>query len=63
MVTLIAGNVQLVLGIAAVLTSPGKIPQQWGDFEWSAQLHQFVAILLLLSLVLVLYLLPPSRKP
>jgi len=46
-----------------VLTSPGKVPQQWGDFEWSAQLHQFVAILLLLSLVLVLYLLPPEENP
>jgi cytochrome c oxidase assembly protein subunit 15 len=56
-------SVQLLLGIAAVLTSPGKVPQQWGDFEWSAQLHQFVAILLLLSLVLVLYLLPPQENP
>lgn len=47
--------VQVGLGIAAVLTSPYKVPQQWGTFEWNAQLHQFVAMLLLLSLVAVLY--------
>ena len=46
---------QVVLGIAAVLTSLKKIPQQWGAFEWSAQLHQATAMLLLLSLVTVLF--------
>lgn len=53
---------QLVLGIAAVLTSPKKIPQQWGLFEWNAQLHQVVALLLLLSLVLVLFLVKSQQK-
>jgi cytochrome c oxidase assembly protein subunit 15 len=47
--------VQVVLGIAAVLTSLKKIPQQWGPFEWNAQLHQATAMLLLLSLVTVLF--------
>lgn len=47
---------QVALGIAAVLTSLKKIPQQWGVFEWNAQLHQTVAMLLLLSLVSVLFL-------
>ncbi len=48
--------VQVGLGIAAVLTSLQKKPQQWGIFEWNAQLHQAVAMLLLLSLVTVLFL-------
>lgn len=48
--------IQVGLGIAAVLTSPEKIPQRWGRFEWSAQLHQFTAMLLLLSLVYILFL-------
>jgi cytochrome c oxidase assembly protein subunit 15 len=49
--------VQTVLGIFAVLTSPKKIPQHWGVFEWNAQLHQAVAIFLLLSLTMAYYLL------
>lgn len=46
---------QVFLGIMAVLKSYKAIPQGWGPFEWAAQLHQMVAILLLLSLVTVLY--------
>jgi heme a synthase len=46
---------QVFLGIMAVLKSYKAIPQGWGPFEWAAQLHQIVAILLLLSLVTVLY--------
>lgn len=48
---------QVVLGIAATLSSYKAIPQGWGVFEWMAQLHQLVAILLLLSLILIVYLL------
>lgn len=48
--------VQVVLGIVAVLTSPQIIPGHWGIFEWVAQLHQLVAMFLMLSLVYVLYL-------
>jgi heme a synthase len=47
--------IQVTLGIMTVLASPQKTPQHWGIFEWYAQLHQFVAILLLLSLVVVRY--------
>jgi cytochrome c oxidase assembly protein subunit 15 len=47
---------QVVLGIVAVLTSPGIVPNQWGIFEWMAQLHQLVAMLFLLSLITILYL-------
>ena len=51
---------QVVLGIMAVLTSYKKQPQRWGEFEWMAQLHQLVALFLLLSLVYALFL--TSRK-
>jgi cytochrome c oxidase assembly protein subunit 15 len=47
---------QVLLGILSVLYSTAIIPGQWGIFEWMAQLHQLVAMLLLLSLVLLLYL-------
>jgi cytochrome c oxidase assembly protein subunit 15 len=39
-----------------VLYSTSIVPGQWGVFEWMAQLHQLVAMLLLLSLVMLLYL-------
>ena len=47
---------QVLLGILSVVTSIHIVPNQWGVFEWMAQLHQLVAMLLLLSLVLMLYL-------
>lgn len=53
---------QLLLGIASVLTSPKKIPLQWGIFEWSALLHQLVAMMFLLSLLFVLYMLSSNKK-
>lgn len=46
---------QVVLGVLSVLTSLKIVPNRWGVFEWMAQLHQLVAMLLLLSLVWVLY--------
>lgn len=48
--------VQVGLGIAAVITSPKKVPQKWGVFEWNAQLHQTAAMLLLLSLIFAYFL-------
>lgn len=47
---------QVLLGIAAVLTSTGIVPGHWGAFEWMAQLHQLTGMLLLLSLTGILYL-------
>lgn len=47
---------QVLLGIASVLTSTGIIPGHWGAFEWMAQLHQLTGMLLLLSLMWMLYL-------
>ena len=51
---------QVVLGIFAVITSIKIVPNQWGLFEWMAQLHQFVAMMLLLSLVNMIFLLKKS---
>ncbi|HEX2533554.1 MAG TPA: COX15/CtaA family protein, partial [Chitinophagaceae bacterium] len=58
---LITVLVQLGLGIATVLTSIHIRATKWNDFEWMAQLHQFVALLLLLSLVYPLYLLTVKK--
>lgn len=49
-------SLQVVLGIAAVLFSLKIVPNQWGVFEWLAQLHQLVAIFLLLSLIWILFI-------
>jgi cytochrome c oxidase assembly protein subunit 15 len=49
-------SVQILLGITAVLASPGIVPNHWGTFEWMAQLHQLVAMLILISLITILYL-------
>lgn len=52
--------VQVVLGIASVLTSSSIVPGSWGGFEWMAQLHQLTGMLLLLSLVTLLFLVRPK---
>jgi cytochrome c oxidase assembly protein subunit 15 len=49
--------IQLILGILSVLTSLKIVPNQWGLFEWMAQLHQLIAMFLLLSLTWMAYLL------
>lgn len=53
---------QTGLGIGAVLTSPKAIVHGWGTFEWFAQLHQLVAILLLLSLILLVFVIHCKKK-
>lgn len=55
-VPMILVSTQVILGIIAVISSPGIVPNHWGTFEWMAQLHQLVAILFLLSLITILYL-------
>ncbi|MEI6947964.1 COX15/CtaA family protein [Paraflavisolibacter sp. H34] len=54
--------IQLVLGIATVLSSLKIVPGTWGVFEWMAQLHQLTAIFLLLSLVFALYLVQHKER-
>lgn len=53
-------SIQLLLGIATILTSTGIIPGHWGAFEWMAQLHQLTGMLLLLSLLTIYFVI--SRK-
>jgi cytochrome c oxidase assembly protein subunit 15 len=51
-----------VLGIFSVLTSPKIIVGQFGIFEWMAQLHQIVGMLLLLAIVGTVYVLRQNPK-
>jgi cytochrome c oxidase assembly protein subunit 15 len=53
--------IQVLLGIATVRTSVHIRPTRWNEFEWMAQLHQFTALLLLLSLVMNAFLLRNKR--
>ena len=48
---------QVLLGVLSVLQSVHIVPNQWGVFEWMAQLHQLVAMFLLLALLALYYLL------
>ncbi len=52
---------QVLLGILSVLTSKTIVPNVWGNFEWMAQIHQLVAMFLVLSLVGMLYLFGHKR--
>jgi cytochrome c oxidase assembly protein subunit 15 len=54
--------VQVMLGILSVLSSKSIIPNHWGNFEWMAQLHQLVAMFLVLSLTGMLYLFSDRRQ-
>lgn len=54
--------VQVLLGIFSVLASTGIVPNQWGAFEWLAQLHQLTGMALLLVLVYLLYLTKGGKK-
>ena len=53
---------QILLGILALLTSPGIIANHWVAFDWLALLHQFNGMLLLFSLIYAMYVLRPSLK-
>jgi cytochrome c oxidase assembly protein subunit 15 len=46
---------QVVLGIVTVLSAPAIVPGKFGTFEILAELHQMVAMFLLMSLVINLY--------
>jgi cytochrome c oxidase assembly protein subunit 15 len=53
--------IQVLLGIFTVLTSTQIIPNKWGIFESLAQIHQLVAMFLMLAIVVQIYLLTPRR--
>lgn len=55
MLPLLVVGIQVVLGIGTVLLSAHIVPGVWAGFEWFAQLHQLVGMLLLLSVVNILY--------
>jgi heme a synthase len=46
---------QIALGIASVLYAPHPARNAMGMFEWSAQIHQLVALFLLLSIIHLLF--------
>jgi cytochrome c oxidase assembly protein subunit 15 len=48
--------IQVTLGILSLLFSKGIVPGKWGGFEWFAQIHQLVGMLLLLSVVNILFM-------
>jgi cytochrome c oxidase assembly protein subunit 15 len=54
--------VQIILGIIAVLSSPGIIANSWGLFDWIALLHQTTGMLFLLTMVYMLYLVKPEKR-
>jgi len=49
---------QVVLGILTVVSSSGIISGHWGLFEWMAQLHQLLGMMLLLSFKSVVQVTP-----
>jgi len=53
---------QVVLGVLSVLNSLKIVPNQWGIFEWMAQLHQLVAMFLLLAMVAVYYFVRSGKE-
>ena len=53
--------VQVILGIAAVVNSTKILIGHFGIFEWFAQLHQLIGMILLLSLVTNLYLIRSKK--
>jgi len=54
--------IQVLLGILAVLSSTKIVANQWGIFEWIAQLHQITGMLFLLCMVYMLYIVRPVNK-
>lgn len=52
---------QVLLGVFSILKSNKIVPNQWGSFEWLAQIHQLTGMLLLLSLVLLQYVVKRNK--
>lgn len=53
---------QVVLGIASLLTSTQIVANKWGAFEWMAQLHQLVGMLFLLSMIWMLFIIKYKKS-
>lgn len=52
---------QVILGIVTVLSAPKIVPGHFGIFELLAELHQLVAMSLLMALIVSLYLVRKHR--
>jgi heme a synthase len=52
--------VQISLGIITVLSATHIVKDRWGGFETFAEIHQLIAMFLLLSLVVNLYAIKPA---
>jgi cytochrome c oxidase assembly protein subunit 15 len=61
-IPLTVATVQVVLGVLTVIASTRIVPNTWNIFEWTAQFHQLVAMLLLLSLVWMIYLIRGQKR-
>jgi len=59
---LILVALQVMLGIATVLSSTTIVAGNFGVFEWLAELHQLTGMLLLLSMLSVIYILKPTAQ-
>jgi cytochrome c oxidase assembly protein subunit 15 len=55
MFPLLLVGVQVLLGVLTILSSTSIVPGVWAKFEWLAQIHQLVGMLLLLSVVNIIY--------
>jgi cytochrome c oxidase assembly protein subunit 15 len=53
---------QIILGILALIVSPGIVANRWVIFDWVALLHQINGMLLLFSLIYAIYVLRPVIK-
>jgi cytochrome c oxidase assembly protein subunit 15 len=53
---------QILLGVLALLVSPGITANHWVFFDWIALLHQLTGMLLVLSLVYAVYVLRPAHS-
>ncbi len=53
---------QVILGIVTVLSAPKINFGKFGQYEMLAEAHQLVAMFLLMSLVVVLYVVRPAKK-
>ena len=53
---------QILLGILALITSPGIAANHWMLFDWLALFHQMNSMLLLFSLIYAIYTLRPAGK-
>ncbi len=55
MLPILLVGVQVLLGVLTVLSSVHIVPGVWSGFEWFAQIHQLVGMLLLLSVVNIIF--------